>query len=794
MRVSSGKDAYVPEKPVLETPELEPLEPVRISASRKLILKMREVDPRWFSLCVGLLLLLAGLIQYARLGRTIDRRLAEGPFSASADILTAPRTLSVGEPVTALDVARSLRLSGYSQSRGNPAGRFDEQTDAIQIWPGTNSTSGGDTVRVEFAKDRISAIVSLTDRKPRQEYRLDPQLVANLSQTRERRRLVRFGDLPPSLVHAVISVEDKHFFNHTGFDLPRMLKSAYVDLKDGRKREGASTLTMQLARSLWLDRTKSWRRKAEEIFITMHLEHKLTKQQIFEDYSNEVYLGQRGAFSINGFGEGARVLFGKDLSQVDTAQAALLAGLVQMPSAYNPIQYPERARDRRNLVLSLMRRNGYLNETEYRDAAASPIRIAPESGGESASGYFVALLNEELRTKLGENSGLSRYVYTTLDPDLQLAAETAVRMGMENVDQQLRKRGGEIPPGQPQVALIALDPRTGEIKALVGGRDYGASQLNHVLAMRQPGSVFKPFVYAAAMATAVEGGPKIFTPASMLHDETTAFANGADAYQPRDFHGDFMGDITVRTALAHSLNVPAVSLAQQVGFQKVVDMARRAGLNDSIKPTPSVALGAYEATPLEIAAAYTMFANQGLRVTPTTLSLVERRDGTVLYRHQTDASPELDPRVAYLMVNLMQEVLRSGTGAAVRSKGFALPAAGKTGTSRDGWFAGFTSELLCVVWVGYDDNRDLHLEGARSALPIWTAFMKRASQIRPYSNAHEFKPPSGIVSANICTGTGSLAGAYCPNVRSEVFIAGTEPATECDMHNHDQADEETPSY
>jgi penicillin-binding protein 1B len=342
--------------------------------------------------------------------------------------------------------------------------------------------------------------------------------------------------------------------------------------------------------------------------------------------------------------------------------------------------------------------------------------------------------------------------------------------------------------------LIALDPRTGEIKALVGGRDYGASQLNHVLAMRQPGSVFKPFVYAAAMATAVEGGPKIFTPASMLHDETTAFANGADAYQPRDFHGDFMGDITVRTALAHSLNVPAVSLAQQVGFQKVVDMARRAGLNDSIKPTPSVALGAYEATPLEIAAAYTMFANQGLRVTPTTLSLVERRDGTVLYRHQTDASPELDPRVAYLMVNLMQEVLRSGTGAAVRSKGFALPAAGKTGTSRDGWFAGFTSELLCVVWVGYDDNRDLHLEGARSALPIWTAFMKRASQIRPYSNAHEFKPPSGIVSANICTGTGSLAGAYCPNVRSEVFIAGTEPATECDMHNHDQADEETPSY
>ena len=296
------------------------------------------------------------------------------------------------------------------------------------------------------------------------------------------------------------------------------------------------------------------------------------------------------------------------------------------------------------------------------------------------------------------------------------------------------------------------------------------------------------------METGVEGGDKVFTPASMLHDESTTFGNGADQYQPRDFHGDFMGDITVRTALAHSLNVPAVSLAQQVGYQKVVDMARRAGLNDTIRPTPSVALGSYEATPMEIAAAYTMFANQGMRVTPTTISRVEDRDGTVLYRHQTDATPELDPRVAYLMVNLMQEVLRSGTGAAVRSKGFALPAAGKTGTSRDGWFAGFTSELLCVVWVGFDDNRDLHLEGAKSALPIWTAFMKRAAQIRPYSNAREFKAPSGVVSATICNDTGDLAGTFCPNVHTEVFIAGTEPATQCDMHNHDQADELTPSY
>ncbi len=762
--------------------------PDRIS---RLHSRLRSLDLRQIVLGVVVLMSLLCLILYLRLTSSIDHQLAEGPFSASADILSAARTVSVGQPITAKEVAAGLEQSGYTRSRDNPAGWFAEEPGALAIFPGTNSTEVDGPVKLVFANGRISAIVSLPDQTRREQYRLDPQLMANLSQTHERRRLVRYADIPQSLVHAVISVEDKHFFRHAGFDFERMLKAAYIDLKDRRKQEGASTLTMQLARSLWLDRTKSWRRKFEEILITMHLEDKLTKQQIFEDYANQIYLGQRGMYSINGFGEGARLFFGKDLSQVDTAEAALLAGLVRRPTSYNPVQYPERARARRNLVLSLMRHNGYLSESEYQNAARSPVHIVPEAGGESANSYFIALLNSELRAKFGEDGGHNRRVYTTLDPDLQEAAEAAVRSGMENVDKQLRQRGraADIPAGQPQVALIAMDPRTGEIKALIGGRDYGASQLNHALAMRQPGSVFKPFVYAAAMATAVENGPRIFTPASLVHDEETTFYFGANAYQPRDYHGDFMGDITLRTALAHSLNIAAVSLAQQVGYQRVVAMAHRAGLNDGIRPTPSVALGAYEVTPLEIAGAYSMFANQGLRVRPTTISMVGARDGTVAYRHAPDAIPALDPRVAYLMVNMMQEVLRSGTGAAVRSRGFTAPAAGKTGTSRDGWFAGFTSELLCVVWVGFDDNRDLKLEGARSALPIWADFMKRATGLQPYRAAHDFGRPSGVVSVEICDDTGELAGANCPTVRPEVFIAGTEPAVECELHgNHPVVD------
>jgi penicillin-binding protein 1B len=723
-----------------------------------------------------------------KLTRMVDRRLAEGPFSTSTDMLAAPRTVSVGDPLRPEDLVQNLQQSGYTRTSDSPTGWFAEHAGGVEIFSGAQSIERG-RVRVTFAKGEVSSIITLEDNRSLQQYQLDPPLLASLSAARERRRLVSFTDIPPSLLHAVISTEDKRFFRHGGFDVRRMLKAAYVDVKDGRKSEGASTLTMQLARSLWLDRGKSWRRKVEELLITRHLEEALTKHQIFEYYANQIYLGQQGTYSINGFGEGAQAFFGKDLSQIDTAEAALLAGVVARPSYYNPFQYAERARARRNLVLALMHTNGYLSEEERKEAAAEPVRVAPEATGDSANSYFLALANSELRAKLGDEAGHNQIVYTSLEPELQQAAEAAVHAGMLNVDQQLGKRGqhNNLPPSQPQVALIALDPHTGEVKALIGGRDYSASQLDHVLAMRQPGSVFKPFVYAAAMNTAVGGGPRVFTPASILSDEATDFYDGGQTYQPRDFHGYFMGDVTLRTALAESLNVPTVSLARQVGYGQVVAMARRAGLNDNIQPTPAVALGAYEATPLEIAGAYTMFANRGIRVRPTTVSMVRSRDGEVLYRHEPETSVVLDPRIAYLMVDMMEEVLRSGTGAGVRSRGFTLPAAGKTGTSRDGWFAGFTERLLCVVWVGFDDNRDLKLEGARSALPIWAEFMRRASQLPQYRVANSFQRPPGVVSADICTESGELAGADCPTVRQEVFVAGTEPTTQCALHSHGPA-------
>jgi penicillin-binding protein 1B len=375
-------------------------------------------------------------------------------------------------------------------------------------------------------------------------------------------------------------------------------------------------------------------------------------------------------------------------------------------------------------------------------------------------------------------------VYTTLDLNLQHAATEAVKIGMQNVDQLLRKKSGKKAGALPQaqVALVAIDPHTGEVKALLGGRDYTASQLNRALAKRQPGSAFKPFVYAAALNSALSGQPTVITPATVIMDEPTTFYSGNTAYTPANFGHATYGEVTVRQALTKSMNIPTVKLAQMTGYKAISNLARLAGLGDNIQPTPSIALGSYEATPLDIAGAYTIYSNQGLYVRPSLITQVKTRDGRTIYSHTTEAHQVLDPRVSYLMVNLMEGVLIYGTGAGVRTRGFTVPAAGKTGTSRDGWFAGFTSQLLCVVWVGFDDNHDLNLEGSKSALPIWTEFMKRALQLPAYKDPKPFKPPSGILSAQIDPDTGQLATPNCPTTRTEFFIAGTEPSESCSLH------------
>jgi penicillin-binding protein 1B len=383
-------------------------------------------------------------------------------------------------------------------------------------------------------------------------------------------------------------------------------------------------------------------------------------------------------------------------------------------------------------------------------------------------------------------------IYTTLDLDLQRAASEGAHAGLIEVDRKVGKQKNREKPSppesdQPQLALVALDPHTGDVKALVGGRSYGASQVNHVLARRQPGSSFKPFVYAAALNSGVDGSQPLITLATVLADEPTSFEFGDEPYEPKNYKQAYRGSVTVREALTYSLNVPTVRLAEMVGYGKVRDLAVTAGFKHELSPTPAVALGAYVATPLEIAGAYTIFANGGEYVGPRCIVAVTDASGRTIWNNPVTPRRVLDTRVSYLMVSLLQGVINSGTGAGVRARGFQLPAAGKTGTSHDGWFAGFTPNLLAVAWVGYDDGRDLAVPGSSSGLPVWTEFMKRATNLSTYEDPQPFSQPPGIDTAEIDVRTNLVALANSTTTRTEVFIAGTEPISPIEYEQTDVA-------
>jgi penicillin-binding protein 1B len=742
-------------------------------------------------LAIAALALVAGLgffvYYYNVYARMIDTRLRGGPYRTTAGIYASPTAIAVGDKTTPSDIATTLRHAGYSENRNNPVGSYSVQADSIDIFPGADSYFDQEPATIKFSRDKIRRVVSLRDNTDRPLYELEPQLITNMhDRNREKQRVVHYEDIPPVLRNAILSAEDKRFFQHSGFDPIGIIRSAWVDLRRGKSAQGASTLSMQLARDMFLTTDKNWRRKLAEVMITMQLEQKLTKEQIFEMYCNGVDLGYRGSFTIRGFGEGAQVFFGKDIRSLTLPEAAAMAGIVRGASFYNPYRHPDRVRERRNAIIALMRQNGYVNDRDYAVAVESPLTLVSGPAESSDAPYFVDLVNDDLEKRFPgyDFQASADKIYTTLDLDLQKAANEAVAAGMKQVDDLIhkQKRFRNVPFVEPQCALIALDPHTGEIKALVGGRNYGVSQLNRVLAERQPGSIFKPFVYAAALNTAVVGGTRTLTPASIVVDEPTTFYFDDQEYSPGNFEHEFYGPVTLRHALAKSLNVATIKVAEMVGYQTVVNLAHRAGISEDVKATPAMAIGSYDATPLEMAGAYTVFANSGIHVQPSMVSLVKEHGGKVLLDQKPETKPVLDPRVAYLMVNMLEEVMRTGTAAGVRSRGFVVPAGGKTGTSHDGWFAGFTSNLLCIVWVGFDDNRQLDEEGARSALPVWTEFMKRAITFRKYSDTKPFDAPDGVVTVTIDPESGMPATAQCPTQASEVFIAGTEPVGTCPLH------------
>jgi len=731
---------------------------------------------------------------YVRFSRVIDARLSGDVFNNTSLVFAAPTPVFVGEAITPDDVAARLRKGLYAEYEGgSQVGTYRQVGNRLEIRPGAASFFQNDFFKegpaaLEFTNGHITSITSLSDTARLDSYKLEPEVITTLFDTsRSKRRLVRYQDLPKTVVNAVLAAEDHSFFSHHGVNVYRIIASGLHDFfRSDEIPQGGSTLTMTLARNIFgFTPQRKFSRKINQVFLALLLEQRLNKEQIFELFANQIYLGQRGGFSIYGFGEGASAYFNKDVGSLTADEAALLAGMIRGPNLYSPYKYPARALERRNFVLRSMKEQGMLTPEETGKACGAPLGVVLRNVEGTEAPYFVDMVKDQLLLQFTEHDLLSQSyrIYTTLDLDVQEAASAAINTGAGEIDKRLKrsKAAKNAPPPdplQPQMALVVLDPHTGWLKALVGGRDYGRSQLNHVLAKRQPGSSFKPFVYAAALTSGVDGSQPLITPATLLHDEPTTFQFGDVTYEPENFKQEYFGEVTLRQALMHSLNVATVSLAETIGYEKVRNLAVAAGFNTGLVATPAIALGSYVATPLEVAGAYTIFSNGGTHVDPRFILAVNDASGRLLWQSSMVTRQVLDPRVAFLMVNLMESVINNGTGAGARSRGFTLPAAGKTGTSHDGWFAGFTSNLLAVAWVGYDDDRELNLQGADSGLPIWTEFMKRATQYPAYRDVTPFEPPTGVVAVPVQVASILPSGNDAVVVANEFFIEGTEPQTQ----------------
>ncbi len=720
----------------------------------------------------------------------IDNLLQGEVFTRSAGIYAAPKQLRLNESITQEEMIAFLKRAGYvekSQQADTNRGRYTVNGTSVEIEPSSSSTVDGakqfQHVKVQFSGNgkSINALTDLDTRSSLQRTWLEPELISSVTGTeRAKRKVIGFGDLPPHLVKAITVTEDRSFFEHYGVNIRGIIR-AFVRRVDADPnspiaRQGGSSITQQLVKNLLLSPEQTWRRKSAEAYMSIILETRLSKEKIFELYCNQVYMGQQAGFSIHGFGEASSAYFNKDVTNLTLAESAFLAGIIRSPNRYNPYTKLETATARRNQVLDSMAEAGELSAADAKAAKDSPLQVAPVRGRIDVSDapYFADYVQNQLGDMVA-GSGTAEHlrIYTTVDMDLQRAAYAALTKQLAALDKIQAKR---FEPGTLQAALVAMNAKTGEIVAMVGGRDYSKSQLNRATdALRQPGSVFKPFVYATALNTAYDPVPRLITPATTYMDEPKTFTFDNQEYSPGNFGESYSNaPVTLRDALVHSLNVVTVDVAMEVTIGRVMNLAAKAGLPKPARAYPAMALGTNEATPLQIASAYTAFANLGGRVSPIAINRITTGNGVTIAAPTTQRTEVLRQDVAYVMTSFMKDVVNRGTAAKVRARGLKQVLAGKTGTSRDGWFAGFTPNLVCAVWVGFDDGSQLGLTGANSALPIWADFMQVALAKHPEWEG-DWEEPAGVEEIEINPKTGEPTVPEDTEKRTEFFINGTGP-------------------
>ena len=598
-----------------------------------------------------------------------------------------------------------------------------------------------------------------------------------------RRVNVRLAQVPLHVRQAFIAVEDRRFYDHRGVDWRGFVRALLRNVRAGGVREGFSTITMQVARNTFVARRvgeRTLRHKLIELRVARLIERHLSKDQILELYLNVIYLGN-GMYGVEA---ASRDLFGRSVEHLEVAEGAVLAALPKGPSVYTPRRDRARALRRRNLVIALMHREGYLPRDRATAAVRAPLVIQreewhPEQRDDSyALDAVRALVDSVLRERGMEGSEV--VVHTTLDARAQRAADAAVRRRADAIDREARDWGGAPRGSRVTGAMVAIDPRSGDIRALVGGARYERKGFNRALAARrQPGSAFKPFVYAAAMAAG-------YTPASPVDDDPVEVRQGRTVWTPANFDDDYQGRTTFRNALTRSANAATVRISRAVGENQVVALARRQGITSPMSAVPAIALGAVDVTPLELATAYAPFANGGRRVTPRLVRRIETPDGTPLWTQEIAAAvPVLDPRDAWQLTSMLQSVVDRGTGRAVREAGVTGLVAGKTGTTNNGadvWFVGYTPNVVAAVWFGYDQPHSLggNAAGGRLAAPAWAEWYRNGWRERAAASA--WNPPPGMIDRVIDATTGELANEWCPEREREWFKPGTEPTTICQQH------------
>lgn len=636
-------------------------------------------------------------------------------------------------------------------------------------------------VKLTLLDGIVTQVLSGADGQPLSLVALEPVLISGVrGGTKQLREWIPLDQMPPALVDTLLAIEDRRFFSHFGFDPIAVGRALWTNITRGAVVQGGSTLTQQLAKNLFYSPRRTFGRKFQEFVAALALEFKYRKQDILESYMNEIYLGQAGPVSIYGVGEAAHRYFGKPITQLSIEEIALIVGLIKGPNTYSPVKNLEAATKRRDVVLHRQREEGILTEQSLQSALTQPVKVVLTDDALTDAPYFVDYLLREIEQGTGAMIPEGARIYSTLDSRVQQIAAQVLQDGLMKLERSYTSLADADPPLQG--AAVVLDVKRGHVLAMVGGRDYRTSQFNRAAqAHRSAGSLFKPFVYLAGFEAARGQGADGLTPATLLADEPVTFESGTGSWSPQNYDRQYRGQVTVRSALEQSLNVPVVRTARRTGMTALTNQLKAFGITTPLANNLSLALGTSSVSLLEITAAYAGLANAGVVIRPVALSNMTRDGGETIWSPPLDRRQAATPQGAFLITSLMKGVVDRGTASKARALGVLGPVAGKTGTTdgfRDAWFVGYSPDIAIGVWIGFDDERPINLTGSQAALPIWSQLARRLIP----AGLQDFEMPSGIVQRRIDPRTGQLATSRCPEKTLEFFISGTEPTIYCEVH------------